>query len=47
MRGKKIGYRETFFFRATSVAYGSAQARGQITAAAASVHHSHIGSLTH
>ena len=29
------------FFRATPAAYGSAQARGRIGAAAASVHHSH------
>ena len=30
------------FFRATPMAYGSSQARGQIGAAAASLHHSHI-----
>ena len=29
-----------FFFSATSVAYGSSQARGQIGATAASLHHS-------
>ena len=29
------------FFRATSTAYGDSQARGQIEAAAASLHHSH------
>ena len=30
-----------FFFRATPMAYGSSQARGQIRAAAAGLHHSH------
>ena len=30
-----------FFFRAAPSAYGSAQARGQIAAAAANLHHSH------
>ena len=36
-------------FRATPAAYGSAQARGQIGAAAASLHHSHsnTGSQPH
>ena len=39
----------TFFslFRAALMACGSSQARGQIRAAAASLHHSHTGSLTH
>ena len=38
-----------FLFRATLAAYGSSQARAQIGAAAASLHHSHsnAGSLTH
>ena len=38
-----------FFFRAAPTAYGSSQARGQIRAAVASLHHSHskAGSLTH
>ena len=38
-----------FFFRATLVAYGSCQARGQSGAVAASLHHSHSNarSLTH
>ena len=31
-------------FRATSVAYGGSQARGQIGATVASLHHSHVGS---
>ena len=30
-----------FFFKALLVAYGSSQARGQMRAAAASLHHSH------
>ena len=30
-----------FFFRATSMSYGESQARGQIRAVAASLHHSH------
>ena len=30
-----------FFFRASPMAYGASQARGQIGAAAAGVHHSH------
>ena len=30
-----------FFFKATGAAYGSSQARGQITATAAGLHHSH------
>ena len=36
-------------FRATSVAYGGSQARGQIGAMAAGLHHTHsnAGSLTH
>ena len=36
-------------FRAAPAVYGGSQARGQITAAAASLHHSHsnTGSLTH
>ena len=33
--------------RATLMAYGSSQARGQIGAVAAGLHHSHNGSLTH
>ena len=33
-----------FLFRAMSEAYGSSLARGQIGAAAASLHHSHAGS---
>ena len=38
-----------FLFRATPAAYGNSQARGQIGAAAAGLHHSHgnMGSLTH
>lgn len=37
------------FFKAAPVAYGGSQARGQIAAVAASLHHSHsnTGSLTH
>ena len=34
-------------FRAAPPAYGSSQARGQIRATAAGLHHSHAGSLTH
>ena len=38
-------YEQRFFFfnlfRATPIAYGSSQARGQIRAVAASLHHSH------
>ena len=30
-----------FFFRATGVAYGTSQARGQMRTAAAGLHHSH------
>ena len=36
-----------FLLRATPVAYGSSQARGQIGAAAASLHHSNVGSEAH
>ena len=32
----------SFLFRASPAAYGSSQARGQIGATAASLHHSHI-----
>ena len=35
------------FFRAKPVAYGSSQAKDQIRAAAAGLHHRHAGSLTH
>ena len=35
------------FFRATPVAYGSSQARGQIGAAAAGLDHSHMESELH
>ena len=45
-RGSNYYY---YFLRATSVAYGSSQARGQIGAAAGSLHHGHsnIGSKLH
>ena len=36
-----------FFFRSTTVAYGSSQARGRIGAKAAGLHHSNVGSEPH
>ena len=45
----KINPLSVFFFTAAPEAYGSSQSRGQIGAAAASLHHSHsnVGSEPH
>ena len=49
MNALGFDYTFFFFFRATPVAYGSSQARGQIVAAAAGLHFSHrnMGSEPH
>ena len=42
--GRERDRKERFFSKATSVAYGSSQAKGQIRAVAASLHHSYSNS---
>ena len=43
--GALLGFCFVLFFQVTLAAYGSSQARGQIGAAAASLHHSHSNGI--